>query len=200
MVNPAKTWVLFTVLSLLALTLHAVTPEERKAEFAKPRGLSKSSLSGSSGNSNSSAPSAASPAVADVYTKIGESFSKEMEGLSKDFTKSLPKIEQETNYLEELNKASKTLESSGGTQATVSLLSQYTEAFIATLEELTQMQIEFEISKTFQKTNSSSNTEFSPKRLHTEPAPSRTPSSTNVRGLFPKELDSITSKAYNPPK
>lgn len=140
------------LLGHLALANESVTPEERKAEFAKPRGLSKSSSSSpsssSGGRTNSAQPSPMAASVADVYSKMGESFSKEIATLGKNF--SLPKIQEEPSYLEELGKASKSLDSTSDPTdgSGSSLIAQYTEAFIATLQELTQMQIEFEISKT----------------------------------------------------
>lgn len=187
----------------LASALQGVTPEERKAEFAKPRGLSKSSSSNSSANnSTATPPSAASSAMTDVYKKMGDTFSKEIEDLNKNFTKSLPKIEQETNYLEELNKASKNLESSGELQSQASLLSQYTEVIIATIQDLAQQQIEFELSKINQKTEL--NRVPSPAETKRDLSHSSSPTEkmTNLstsRGLFSRELDSLTTKAYNPP-
>jgi hypothetical protein len=196
----------------LALSNEPVTPEERKAEFAKPRGFSKSSSSSSSSASgsptNSAQPSPVSASVADVYSKMGESFSKEITNLSKNF--SLPKIEEEPNYLEELGKASKSLDSSNdptsGTSS--SLVAQYTDTFIATLQELTQMQIEFEISKTNQqiknlKEKSPNHTPSVQNSISPSPISLRTRISTpqgNGKGLFPSELDSLSVKAYNPPK
>ena len=197
------------LLGHLALANEPVTPEERKAEFAKPRGLSKSSSSSSSGGpTNSAQPSPMAASVADVYSKMGESFSKEIATLGKNF--SLPKIQEEPSYLEELGKASKSLDStSDPTYASgSSLLAQYTDAFIATLQELTQMQIEFEISKTNRqiktlKEKSTNHTPSVQNSISPSPISLRTRISSpqgNGKGLFPSELDALSAKAYNPPK
>jgi hypothetical protein len=146
--------------------------------------------------------------VADVYSKMGESFSKEIATLGKNF--SLPKIQEEPSYLEELGKASKSLDStSDPTDASgSSLLAQYTDAFIATLQELTQMQIEFEISKTNRqiktlKEKSPNHTPSVQNSISPSPISLRTRISSpqgNGKGLFPSELDALSAKAYNPPK
>jgi pectate lyase len=200
------------LLGQFALANEAVTPEERKAEFAKPRGFSKSSSSSTSNSSggptNSSQPTRMAASVADVYSKMGESFSKEITTLSKNF--SLPKIQEEPSYLEELGKARDSLDSSTDptTGSSSSLIAQYTEAFIATLQELTKMQIEFEISKTNRqiknlKNKSPNHTPSVENSITPSPISLRTRISTpqgNGKGLFPSELDTLRAKAYNPPK
>ncbi len=200
------------LLGHLALANESVTPEERKAEFAKPRGLSKSSSSSpsssSGGRTNSAQPSPMAASVADVYSKMGESFSKEIATLGKNF--SLPKIQEEPSYLEELGKASKSLDSTSDPTdgSGSSLIAQYTEAFIATLQELTQMQIEFEISKTNReiktlKEKSPNHTPSVQNSISPSPISLRTRISSpqgKGKGLFPSELDALSAKAYNPPK
>lgn len=195
---------LLLIASRFVLATEAVTPEERKAEFAKPRGLSKSS--NTNRNSESSAqPSPISSSVSNVYQKMGEDFSKELSTLSKNF--SVPKAEQEPNYLEQLEKARNSLNSgmSQNENSKASIIAQYTEAFITSLQALTQMQIDYEMSKVRspQKNGAPAKVFADHGTLNPSPISLRTrisSSSGSNRGLFPSELDSITAKAYNPPK
>lgn len=199
--------VIFLVVGQLAFSTESVSPEERKAEFAKPRGLSSPNKNQSSSpNSGSVAqPSPAATSVNEVYKKMGEGFDKEMTKLSKDF--SLPKASEEPNYLDELEKARKSLDSAkdqtGNSKA--SLLAQYTDALIATLNQLAQMQIERDLSQISRtvKTRVPTNSSVNQDHLNPSPISLRTPISSganNGRGLFPAELDSLNAKAYNPPK
>jgi len=211
--------VLTLLVANFALSDETVTPEERKAEFAKPRGLSKSSsssssaASGSSSSSNTAQPSASSNSGEDAYSKMGTDFSKQMDTLSKSFT--LPAIKDEPDYLKDLGKASQSLDSAGDGSANSasSLVAQYTEAFLATLQEMTQMQIQYELSNKIQKMKApmpeqaiqkKDHDPSTPNSIYPSPISLRTRiSSTDQgtsRGLFSKELDSLSAKAYNPPK
>jgi hypothetical protein len=213
---------IFRVHNLLVLLLaghfaianETVTPEERKAEFAKPRGFSQSTSSAPSGAASSSStsgaaqPSPVTASVTDVYSKMGDSFSKEINTLSKNF--SLPKIKDEPNYLEELEKASKSLDSASTAdgRSSSSLITQYTDAFISTLFELTQMQIQYELSKMNRKAVApkaplKNHDPSEQKSISPSPISLRTRISATQgygKGLFPSEIDNLNAKAYNPPK
>jgi len=142
--------------SLVAITIallgaqmgYPVSPQERKSAWNSPapRGVKSRSPSGSGSSASSSgsrsggAPSNASNGFS--YSKMGEDFAKEIKKSNDEFMKSLPKIEEEKDYLKELERAGKTVKNStNGLSVEASLLSQYTAAILSTMQETTQIQL-----------------------------------------------------------
>jgi len=139
----------------------SVSDEERKEAWnsPSPRGAksssstsssstsssSKSSSSTSSEKSNSSEkPSSPSKSSSEFsYNDLSANFDKQLKESNENFTKSLPKVD-EKNFLKEMEEATKslgTLRNSNGNSVEASLLSQYTDAVISTIQQTTQIQL-----------------------------------------------------------
>lgn len=151
-----------------------------------------------------------------------------MEKSNQEFLKSLPKVEPETNYLKEMEKANKLLGKGENQELSIesSLLAQYTATIIATIQQTTQIKLnllaqrerELALEKKAQIQDqerqeraermkglspmaivlgAADNTlSFKTSPLSTRTQTNQAANHSNKNALFPRGIDSITSRAY----
>ena len=236
---------------ILPAQANEVSPEERIREFQKPRGLSSASSSKSSdGNSKASnsqnmqsasssgdskasnsqnTQSASSNSASDPYAAMAKVFSDQMSANTKaneEIQKLIPKAEPEQDYLKSLAGTIK----SGANSNVVATLSQITQATIASIKTLAEMQIAIEKSKAEEelaglrkKQNLIRSQEIQAAVAGLSPmavalgavklSGANTPSPISIRtristdpqhstskGLFPSNLKELSARAYNAPR
>jgi len=214
-------------------TANEVSAEERIREFQKPRGLSSSSSSKSSSSNSKASNSQGAQNTSssnDPYAAMAKSFSDQMAANSKaneEIQKLVPKAESEPDYLKNLAGA---IKGGGSNSNVVATLAQITEATIASIRTLAEMQIAIEKSKAEdelaqlrKKQNQIRNQELQEKVAGLSPmavalgavknSNSDTPSPISMRtkistepnhstskGLFPSSLQEFSVRAYNAPR